>query len=99
MNIFKDHKKAVIISAGVLIGALVLGTGALSMQVASDKILKGVKVANVDLGGMTKDQALTKLESLDTLKNIKMYYGDQSWKVSASDIDLKINDKATVDSA
>ena len=40
MNIFKDHKKAVIISAGVLIGALVLGTGALSMQVASDKILK-----------------------------------------------------------
>ena len=99
MNIFKDHKKAVIISAGVLIGALVLGTGALSMQVASDKILKGVKVANVDLGGMTKDQALTKLESLDTLKNIKMYYGDQSWKVSASDIDLKINYKSTVDSA
>ena len=99
MNIFKDHKKAVIISAGVLIGALVLGTGALSMQVASDKILKGVKVANIDLGGMTRDQALTKLESLDTLKNIKIYYGDQSWKVSASDIDLKINYKSTVDSA
>lgn len=99
MNILKEHKKAVIISAAVLVGILAIGTGALSMQVASDKILKGVRVANVDLSGMTKSQALAKLESLDTLKNIRMYYGNQSWKVSASDIDLNINYNSTVDSA
>ena len=45
MNILKEHKKAVIISAAVLVGILAIGTGALSMQVASDKILKGVRVA------------------------------------------------------
>lgn len=56
MNILKEHKKAVIISAAVLVGILAIGTGALSMQVASDKILKGVRVANVDLSGMTKSQ-------------------------------------------
>ena len=52
MNILKEHKKAVMISAAVLVGILAIGTGALSMQVASDKILKGVRVANVDLSGI-----------------------------------------------
>lgn len=98
MNLLKDNKK-IIIPVAILVGVLVVGTGVLSMQVASDKIAKGVSVANVDLSGMTKSQALGKLESLDNLKNVKMYYGDKSWKIPVSDIDLNINYKSTVDSA
>nr|WP_314277854.1 VanW family protein [uncultured Peptostreptococcus sp.] len=97
MNVLKNKK--LVIPVAVLLGLLVVGTGALSIQIGSDKILKGINIANVDLGGMTKAQAMAKLESLDKLKNIKMYYENQSWNISANEVDLKINYKDSIDAA
>ena len=56
-------KRSLIIFAGVLIGVLVLGAGALYAydHGRRDKIAKGVKVAGIDVGGLNAAQARARL--------------------------------------
>jgi lipoprotein-anchoring transpeptidase ErfK/SrfK len=86
----------------------VLALGGLAVAVAvlaaksNDKIANGVKIGTVDVGGMSAPEARSAvqdalLEPLD--KPIVVKYGDQTWKLSADQADIRANVGGWVDEA
>ncbi|WP_101772827.1 VanW family protein [Peptostreptococcus faecalis] len=98
MELLKGNKK-IFISVGILVGVLVVGTAYLGYQVNSDKIAKNVIVAGVDVGKMTKSEALNKLKSNEKLKNMILSYKGKKWDVSRDDINLDIDFNKTAEDA
>ena len=67
-----------------------------------DRILPGVYVWNIDIGGMTRGEAIEQLGAdfeypLD--RYLTLRYGDQTWVVEPADMGARLDAPATVDAA
>lgn len=98
MSFLKENKK-IIIPASILAIGLVVAISIPSYQIFSNKILVNTYVAGVNIGGLTKEQALKKLENNKKLVDIKLNFDKKTWKIDNSKIDLSIDEKKTVDNA
>ena len=92
------------IAIAALIVLLLLGAVGLSVYDSSkgDQIAEGVTVAGVDLGGLTKDQARTKIEqqvATPLEKPVTVTSGSQRFTLSAKDAGLNADVDAMVDEA
>ena len=68
----------------------------------ADRVLPGVYAWDVDLGGLTCDQALARLEAnfhYPADRHPTLRYGDQTWTVNPADLGTKVDVAATVDTA
>jgi len=68
----------------------------------ADRIVPGVHVLNVDLGGLTRDQARERLATSFTYppdRHPNLRYGDQAWSVDPADLGVQLDVNTTVDSA
>ena len=83
----------------VLVAFLGISTIGLAAQTHSNKILKGVTIANIDLGGLTKSEARTKLDKINNLKPINLLYGDKKWETSYENMGLTLYLDEMVDDA
>jgi vancomycin resistance protein YoaR len=68
----------------------------------ADRVLPGVYAWDVDLGGLTRDEAVARLESefrypVDRYPTLR--YGDQTWVVDPADLGARLDAGATVDMA
>ncbi|MBN1462416.1 MAG: VanW family protein [Paludibacteraceae bacterium] len=65
------------------------------------KMIPGVSIAGMDVGGLTYNQALQKLKDkeISTIKNIQLVYEGRAYELKAEDIDLLYNWEATVSRA
>jgi lipoprotein-anchoring transpeptidase ErfK/SrfK len=88
------------------VAVLVLGGLAVAVAVfdakSKNKIADGVKIGTVDVGGMTKPEARAAVKAallapLD--KPVVVKYGDQTWKLSAQQADIKADVDGWVDDA
>jgi vancomycin resistance protein YoaR len=88
----------------LIVAILVAGVAALFLFELwlVDRVLPGVRVWNIDLGGLTRDQAMERLASnfhYPTNRQLILRYGDQTWSVSAQDLGVQLDAAATVDAA
>lgn len=105
---FAKHKK-IIVSSGVAVLVVAATVGGVIANVSNkvksweDKIYPGVHAYGVDLGGKTKDEAITilnhQLATLVNNKSIKVTVGDKNFEVKYSDIGSTINAEKTADEA
>lgn len=71
-------------------------------RATSTRIMPGVTIAGVDVGGMTRDQALKALHPLTESmldRTIDLHIGNRTWTVSAGTLGTKVSVKKAVDSA
>jgi vancomycin resistance protein YoaR len=68
----------------------------------ADRVLPGVYVWDVDLGGLTREQAMERLATgfhYPTDRSPTLRYGDQVWSVSPMDLGTEVDVAATVNAA
>lgn len=98
MNFFKKNKKVIIVAMTVL-AILMISIGVLALKTYSNKIVKNIIVAGVNIGNLNKKEALNTLKKEEKFKNIVLKYEDKKWSIPESDINLKINFDKTIDDA
>lgn len=98
MDFFTKNKK-IVLPVAVVLGVIIIGLTALTYQVSTNKIVSNTLVSDINLGGMTKDEALKKLKAQEKFNNISLYFGDNKWNIPQSDINLQIDFQKTVDNA
>ncbi|WP_419743230.1 VanW family protein [Paraclostridium dentum] len=80
----------------IFISCLLLGIGINKSEIdTSSKIYKNIYVEDIDISYLTFEEALNLVESKYKEKPIKLTYGDKTYVINPSDINLKFNkDKA-----
>ena len=72
-------------------------------QVFTDRIYPGIYIDNVDVGGMTKEEAVRAVEAVnvktDTTFDITVTVGNESWHVNSERVPVSRNTAAVVDQA
>jgi vancomycin resistance protein YoaR len=68
----------------------------------ADRVLPGVYVWDVDLGGLTRDEAIARLEAefrypVDRYPTLR--HGEEVWVVAPADVGVRLDGSATVDTA
>lgn len=92
------HRALVGLGGVVMIMAI---TGGAYVAAYWGKIVPGVRIGRVDVGNMTGEEAVAKLErdNKEVLMGIKVSYGEKTWEVKPSDVEAKVNLPATVNKA
>lgn len=98
MSFFQRNKK-IVIPVAVLLAVFIAGSAVLAYQINSDKILKNTIISNVNVGGLTKSEAVKKLKEYKKFENIVLIHEDKKWNLDVDDIDLNINFDKTVENA
>jgi vancomycin resistance protein YoaR len=68
----------------------------------ADRILPGVYAWDVDLGGLARDEAITRLQAsfrYPADRHPTLQYGDQTWLADPADLGTRLDVAATVDAA
>ncbi len=90
---------ALLIVAGI---AMTLGALFASELWLAERVLPGVSVWDVDLGGLTHDQAMERLAAgfyYPTNRRPTLRYGNQEWAIDPEDLGTRLDVAATVDTA
>ncbi|MGE5594354.1 MAG: VanW family protein [Betaproteobacteria bacterium] len=100
----KQASTAVTAAAAVVIAALVLAGGGVAQAGASapPRIVDGVRVADIPLGGLTRDEAsrvLARFASEVVARPITLLWEDESWQLNPSDIGVETHVPETVERA
>ena len=66
---------------------------------SSEKIFCNIKIENIDVGGLTKKDAESKLNNYYKLKDIKVNFDKKVWTINPKDIDLNFHIEESVDKA
>lgn len=93
------NKKNVFIALGIIVGAVALFMGIISIEMNGDKIVKNASINKVDIGGLTKEEAIKKLEKEYKLGDLEIVYKNNDWKVKPNQLKLSYNIKETVNNA
>lgn len=95
----KDLKNKKAIISISIISLLIIVFSIVSFQTHSSKILKGVKIVNIDVGGLTKDEAKNKLLKSENIKGFKLMLENDRWYIPYNDAGITIYIDEIVDSA
>jgi vancomycin resistance protein YoaR len=90
--------------AFLLVALLIAGVAGLFMLELewADRVVQGVRVWNVDLGGLSRDRAAERLATsiqYPTNRYPTLRYGNRSWPVDPAVLGVKLDVDATVDKA
>jgi vancomycin resistance protein YoaR len=102
----KASKRATWDATLALLAVVILTAAVASLFIVelwlADRVLPGVYAWDVDLGGLTRDEAVAKLESAfryPTDRYPVLRYGDQTWMVDPAALGTRLDAAATVDTA
>ncbi len=85
----------------VVAGVVLLGFAAVGALAGGDGIQRGVKIGNVNVGGMGKDEARAAVErnASETFREISFGSGPDAVSMNARELGVKVNADAAVDEA
>lgn len=89
-----------IIAVVVIVPLVLLGSGFFST--ASEKVLPGVKVLGVDLGGLNKAEGITRLSEVEKnlrAKRVVLRHEEHTWNLLLNEVDFNLNEDAVMDAA
>lgn len=96
----RNFLKVLIIFAVLLIVSIVLSG---YMLLSTDKILSNVYINDIDVGGLSREEAFSKIKEIyeGVLKNtyLTLVYEDKDWKLAYNDIDYSYNYENAIDEA
>lgn len=95
----KNTNKKIGILLGIILVIFLLAIVSLSIIINGDKICKGTYVEDINIGNLTKTQAIEKLEALYKLDNIEFMYKDRKFKIEPNEINFNYDITKTVEDA
>lgn len=101
----RGHRRESWALAFALVAAIILAAVATLFIVElwlADRVLPGVYVWDVDLGGLTREEAMARLQSAFRYPSDRyptLFYGEQTWQVRPEDVGARLDLAATVDAA
>lgn len=87
------------LAIAILSGILLLFIAFITIQINSDKIAKNIHINDIDVGGLTQEEALEKISNKIEMKEVTFVYDDKCWKIHPDDIEAKYNYEKTVENA
>ena len=97
-----SRKVLIPILAAVAVIALFAGAAFAWDQASSDKVAPGVDVGGVEIGGLTRDEAVTRLKR-DYLGELQQpvvaSYEDKRWTLTPEQANVSVNVDQSVDAA
>jgi lipoprotein-anchoring transpeptidase ErfK/SrfK len=82
-----------------LVGAIGAAGVGIFLYSESDRIVPGVEVAGVELGGQTTAEAIATLENQWRQQTIVLQAGEENWQASAVELGISLNAAATAQQA
>jgi vancomycin resistance protein YoaR len=95
----KLNKIQIAVGSAAILGIIVIPLVFVSSAINSNKIIPNTYIDDINIGDLTKDEAVKKLEKEYNEKTISIKYNDKSWNILSKDIDFKYNITETVDDA
>jgi len=94
---------AILAFMGMSLLALLLGTGTLAYQIAiQDRVVPGIRVADIDIGGLTRAEAVAVLtEAYQDVEDLRYTFrdGERSWTATAGELGLSFPAEELVERA
>jgi len=94
---------AILAFIGMSLLALLLGTGTLAFQIViQDRVVPGVRVADIDIGGLTRAEAVAVLtEAYQDVEDLRYTFrdGERSWTARAGELGLSFPAEELVERA
>ena len=91
----RDNKKTVLITVAILLFILLFFSIIFSLiNIGNNKVVHGVKIGNIDVSGLTKEQLAIKMENWykDVVqKNILVTYKDLEETINPEQLEIKAN--------
>ena len=95
----KNTNKKICILLGIILVIFLVAIVSLSIIINGDKICKNTYVNNINIGNLTKEQAIEKLDDVYKLNNIEFKYKDKQFKISPNEINFNYNIIQTTENA
>lgn len=94
-----NKKRKICTVIGVIFASIVIFLGIMCAQISGDKIVKNTYIDDVNIGGLTKDEAIEKLDKNHNVDKIELSYEDKVWNIEPSTVDFSYNINKTVENA
>lgn len=94
-----NQKRKIYTVIGVIFASILLFLGIMCAQISGDKIVKNTYIDDVNIGGLTKSEAIEKLDKNHNVDNIELSYKDKVWNIEPSTVDFSYNINETVENA
>jgi vancomycin resistance protein YoaR len=95
----EGKKKIAAITAAVIGVILIAFLVVMSLKISSDKVVKNTYIGNVEIGGLTKEQAKQEIQKNYKFQDIKLEYDGKEWVIAPSQIDIDFDLNKTVENA
>nr|WP_312985202.1 VanW family protein [Clostridioides sp.] len=95
-----EGKKKIAAITAAIIGVILLAfVVVMSLQISGDKVVKNTYIGNVEIGGLTKEQAKQEINNNYKFKDIKLKFDGKEWDIEPSQIDIHYDLNKTVENA
>lgn len=94
-----SNNKKIYIGMAAIVFIIILFIGILTIEINGQKIAKNTYINDTNIGGLTKTQAVSKLQERYKLDSIKLSHLEKSWNIASKDISLSYDIDKTVDNA
>lgn len=95
----KNKKRKVFTVFGLIFASIVIFLGIICVQINGDTIVKNTYVNNINIGGLTKEEAIKKLNEDNEVESLKLYYEDKKWNIESHKVDFSYDINETVKKA
>ncbi|GAA0239554.1 VanW family protein [Metaclostridioides mangenotii] len=95
----EGKKKIAAITTAVIGVILIVFLVIMSLNISNDKVVKNTYIGNVEIGGLTKEQAKQEIQKNYKFQDIKLEYDGKEWYIAPSQIDIDFDLNKTVENA
>lgn len=92
-----NKKRTIYTVTGIVLASILLFIGIMCVEINGDKIAKNTYINNVNIGGLTKTEAIEKLDKEFKAEEIELTYQDKAWKIEPSTVDFSYNTKESAE--
>ena len=92
----KNNKRILYITSIVMLAFVFLFVGLMCIQIKSDNIAKNTYVEDINIGGLTKEEAKLKISEIYKTEDIYVKYDENQWSIKPENIDLTIDIDKTI---
>lgn len=94
-----NAKKNIGLGVAIIVSLVIIFIGIIGVQINNDKISQNVYVNNINISGLTKDEAQQRLKEKFNISNIELVYNNEIWNINSKDIDATYDIENTVKKA
>ena len=94
-----NAKKNIGLGVAIIVSLVIIFIGIIGVQINNYKICQNVYVNNINISGLTKDEAQQRLKEKFNISNIELVYNNEIWNINSKDIDATYDIENTVKKA